>query len=742
MKKLESKRIQTTDRYFQQNAATAIRDLYDALIELITNADDRYQFLEEEKQEQADHGEIRIVYEKPRGAKTATVKITDFADGMTAEDMDEKLGIRGGRVSGLEQGRSVRGTNSRGAKDIAGFGTVQYQSIKDEQFHQCELKQVTMQPYESEAVTPEIRKTLGIPKGTGTVVTLTPFTSHRRIPSYAKLVEELPKLVALRDILKNPKRRIMLSEAGTLTPGTSREVRPPTVVGTDVHKETIPIPGYENITAKLIVTRAKTQFPSNEKERFRMGGILVKSRHAIHEATLFDKQLDHDEHARWFYGKLTCNHIDALWNEWDECTSDGMDPPENNPRPIYDPQRRTGCDRQHPFVKALFTECRKRLRGLVEKERQQAVRDQKTIESKKTRERLDQLERAVTKFMDNDRDEDESITDPTAPSISRTLREKGYAITPPYHAFVVGETRLGSLTVRQEAFPGIELGAPVQLECQTEAISLKQTTVGLEAHPTETGLLKATWQIRAEKETPATALTVRCEKLSGESTFEVFATEQDKYAHYRNLCFSSQRYGITADGRRKRITLYCPLTIAPKSVPLDITISDKKIEIRGERKLIPDKKKGIAICTFHISATAPTVAKIKATFEHQTAEATIASVEPKGAGYKIEFSPDDLGNARSKWSGNILYIAAKHPSLRRYLGKEPNYPGQESLQYRVLLAEVVAEAVCAQKVARREQKGEYEDDEKDWDNYFNWYSALMRQFLLLAHETQVPDSEI
>ena len=55
--------------------------------------------------------------------------------------MDEKLSWTGGRFSGLEEGFSVRGTNSRGAKDIAALGAVRFESIaqEDGRYHSSEI---------------------------------------------------------------------------------------------------------------------------------------------------------------------------------------------------------------------------------------------------------------------------------------------------------------------------------------------------------------------------------------------------------------------------------------------------------------------------------------------------------------------------------------------------------------------------------------------------------------------------
>ncbi len=99
-------------RSVMQQARLAIRDIYDAIVELVTNSDDRYQHLNVD-------GTIEIVVERGRGKAERLLQARDFADGMTLGVMDEKLSRTGGRVSGMEAGLDVRGTNSRGAKDIA-----------------------------------------------------------------------------------------------------------------------------------------------------------------------------------------------------------------------------------------------------------------------------------------------------------------------------------------------------------------------------------------------------------------------------------------------------------------------------------------------------------------------------------------------------------------------------------------------------------------------------------------------
>ena len=151
MDALATREIEVESRYQMQNANFAVRNVYDAAIELITNADDRYCVLKVP-------GTIEIEVERRRKGQLDRFIVRDLADGMTSEDMDVKISKRGGLVSGLESGKSVRGTNSRGAKDIAAMGDVIFESIKNGKYHKCSLHRTKFTPYRSLRVTKEIRE--------------------------------------------------------------------------------------------------------------------------------------------------------------------------------------------------------------------------------------------------------------------------------------------------------------------------------------------------------------------------------------------------------------------------------------------------------------------------------------------------------------------------------------------------------------------------------------------------------
>ena len=108
-------------RAFAQDASNAMKgDIVRGLVELITNCDDAYGDVD---------GKIRIEVEH-RKNKPWKVIVRDRAAGMRKEKMVKAIGGLGGRTSGFEHGKDVRGNLGRGAKDLAAFGPVTFENLR------------------------------------------------------------------------------------------------------------------------------------------------------------------------------------------------------------------------------------------------------------------------------------------------------------------------------------------------------------------------------------------------------------------------------------------------------------------------------------------------------------------------------------------------------------------------------------------------------------------------------------
>jgi len=718
-----------------QAAKLAVRDIYDAIVELVTNADDRYQRLNCD-------GTIEVVIERRRGVASSVLRVRDNADGMDSKTMERKLSHVGRRESGLAEGQDVRGTHSRGAKDIAALGHVTFESIAatDGMYHKCEITpHFEFIEHDPQPASSKVRQSLGIPSGSGTLVSIE-LDANQRVPQHENLKDQIQRLVPLQGVLRDPRRSVKLIDLGR-----HREdpLKAPWVDRTERIKEQLEIPGYPNATAKLFIYRAKERF-ERERDRFRLGGIQIESKRAIHEATLFDPGLESDASALWFFGRLVCPYIDDLCNEYDDRFEAHETHSKLNPTYPLDPSRRSGLNREHPFVQALFGEALKRLRPLVEEERKREEHQKAQIESEATRKRLNALERAVQDFMRDYQDE-ETARDPEGTHPESRFVERGYALSPPFTQMIVGHSQQFWLSVRQETFPELEVGSGVQIECLSEDIVSDKRFCGLEKHPTREGVLRAIWKVKAQSATAASGVRVRVGSITAESMVEVLASEADRYKDVGTLQFESKRYRVRVDQKQKKIRLLAPIALAPVPTAVTIAVSSPHFLLSGQSVLLPHQALNVALCDFYVKSDGKdAAASLVARLGNSEASATIATAPPlSGVELKIKLEDIDHGNQRYRWRQNVLEIAARHPSLRRYLGdSQKGFPGQELAHFRVLLAEVVADAVCQRLVGQIVRASPEDFENADWDEYYAIYSKYMTAFLPKAHKLQFPEPQL
>ena len=391
-------------------------------------------------------------------------------------------------------------------------------------------------------------------------------------------------------------------------------------------------------------------------------------------------------------------------------------------------------------MKALTAEVLKRLRPLVEEERKRSETEQTRIENQATRKRLNRLESAAVKFMEKYSDDD--ARDTTSQSSSSQMLRRGYQLSPPFSQVLLGHSIRMTLNVSQETFPEIEVGAVVQIDCHDACIGTNRRWAALEIHPQREGLLKATWKVSGEQATPATGVRVNVGPITAEAAIEVLGSEADRYRSVRALAFRRKRYTVRTGGKRKTIRLVAPLDVVGSPTDVDVTIAGagRHLRVTNQTKLEPHADLGVAICEFVVRSSDEVAAGIlTAKVGDETASARIESVLPPGFGIKIKLEPIDLGNQRWRWRQNVLEIAGQHPSLARYLGDpDEGYPGQDEPHFRLLLAEIVSDAVCAQMLSRSIHDNPEDYEYSDWEEYYAEYSKLMTGFLPDAHSIQFP----
>ena len=90
-------------RFGRQQADQAIkRDVIRALVELITNSDDSYRRLESRGKEV----DGRIMIEVLRKRQQSVFRVTDYAEGMDGNALDQALGVYAEDTSGFTEGQT------------------------------------------------------------------------------------------------------------------------------------------------------------------------------------------------------------------------------------------------------------------------------------------------------------------------------------------------------------------------------------------------------------------------------------------------------------------------------------------------------------------------------------------------------------------------------------------------------------------------------------------------------------
>jgi len=737
MKVVEEGRIEYTERAFDQDAAAAMRGRIErALVELVTNADDSYARLQEKGLRVS--GVIRIEIDRHR-LKPWKVIVRDRAEGMTLDEMKAKLCRSGGLTSGFHDGAAVRGLLGRGAKDVAAFGFVTFESIKDETYYVCRLNpRGDYELFEPMGATKAIREKVGISGGNGTCVAID-VDPRYDAPRHNTLVEKLPAHYALRDIASDSTRKLIL--VNLREPGHKGDVlvyKYPE--GKLVLEDEFEIPGYPKAKAIVRIWRARERFVEDAYSPYRQGGILIKSKRAIHEVTLFD--LENDPYAEWFFGRLECPYIDQLIKEYDACFESEKTPPPSNPSRLLNRQR-DGLVREHPFTKTLFCEAERRFRALVDQERQKDQEQRSRVENEETTKALRKLASAASKFMqDKLREFEIEATGRLGPLQLTSL----LTIVPPACILEPGETKTFSVLVKEELV--ISSGAIVALSVEGEGVELAENQTSLAPRKDRPLVHSGTFRVTAATAGALCLVRARLGDVTADAAIQVQERPEPPPIP-PGLSFEHSSYHIRF-GKTKRLTVRAKIH-GEDLEGVAVTIASTSADVLPLSNLVTLKMNPAFGCytanAFVSGKRLGGKAKIIAQVRGSLAEADVVVVQRDIEGpfaFEIKLVDEDFGPQRAIWAeeNTVLKISARHKSLSRYLGpRETNFAGQEKLHFKAILAEIVGDQVVRRLIELREEKVGPEPD-LDAHAVYATHQKAVGEFILLAHEIQLPTNQL
>jgi len=744
-------KLKFSDRYYQFNRQYAVRDVFDALVELVTNCDDSYHRLYERGQIEKDGGSILIECMEQRKGIPSLLRVRDRAEGMTLDEMMSNLRKVGSRTSD----KGDRGFMARGARDCTELGEMLFESIKDDRYHACQLKpKPELVPISNgDRLSSSLREKLGIKRGNGTVVTLSLDPGHK-MPRFATLVRDLPRHFALRDIFsEKSSSRVQLLNLKDLS---SFHIVFQSPVG-EVLIDDLEylILGYPQAVARLTIAKTSEPFDATGDRRFRNSGFIVKGKRAINECSLLRPEFESNPYTARYFGRIECNYIDELLDEYDEHRRKGRPFPDHNPRLLIDPNRQVGLIREHPFTQALFQFPSERLRAFITKDREAERTQHRQIANKETQQRLSRLAKAASQFMKLQLDDATEYisggeTDPSA------FTERGLMVVPTYARLKVGEEKKFWVYVKRDLVSSERLVSSVDKD--SDAITVLDPVIELLPHVSKEDRLVGTFRIHAEAISDAICLQVINESLpTAEAIVEIVESIVENRDFQDPLEFEHSAYSIRL-GSTRTISLFALFPdLVSEETPITVKSMDSTIAaIRSAVHLSPIANSNFArgnvlVQGRRLNGRTTILASVNG--REASAAVRVVEKEREGIPIKIILQDEDFNNFRAIWADheghpNHLLVSARHTSISRYLGPSPDFEGQNTPIFRLLLAELVAESVC-RKVMELDAKNhpwdfrlaDIKDDHVIINTVLARLHAAIRDFVADAHSIMLQDTE-
>lgn len=558
---VSSRKLQYADRVAIQQADQAIRkDVMRALVEIITNANDSYSRLEQAGGKSS--GEISI--EVHRKHKNSTIRVWDFAEGMTDKRMDKVVGTYGEATSGLKEDQRVRGMWGRGLKDsIFGLGYGHVRSFKGNNFYSCSLLLKngipTFELDDPVYATAALREKHGFPAGNGSLIEIIVSRDDVKMPQYSNLRNYLQRHFELRPIMSNPNRKIILLDSaskGKIRQETELSYKSPR--GEKVLEEKLTIEGYP-AEASLEVYRSNIQLSTRSEEGdYADGGLLVISRDIVISLTML--KFENDPYAGYFYGSIQCDYLHDLLK---------------NDEPVLTATR-DGINWSHPFAKALKLAVESKLEPLIQAEREHAIHDEQTKLDKKLRRKLDKaLHELNTIALTELREQRDG-----EPRRKIELPESGMGFFPERMYVQTGQS--ATLVLRAALGDNARAGATASVISSSPEVNIITPQVVLKPHKNDPSILEARVKVEGRQVGGEGTVTAYLGRNRAQAMVQVHSKKESIPAppmRGSNALFTDIRFDDRTDPRQRvyydRVNSSIVIATAAPSVRIYLDINNR-----------------------------------------------------------------------------------------------------------------------------------------------------------------------
>jgi hypothetical protein len=526
-----SRKLQYADRVAIQQADQAIRkDIFRALVEIITNSNDSYLRLEQAGWSVS--GEIYI--DVLRKHKASVIRVWDHAEGMNDARMDKVVGTYGEATSGIKEDKNVRGMWGRGLKDsIFGLGHGYVRSFRGGNFYSCSLLIKNGVPTftldEPVRATVPLRQQYGILEGNGTILEIIVSRDDVKVPQFDNFRNYLQRHFELRPIMSNPKRRIILREIvadGKAKQEHTLSYKAPK--GEKVLSERVKIPDFP-AWVKLELYRSSIQLSTRGEEGdYADGGLLVISKGMVLSLTML--KYENDPVAAYFYGSMQCDYLHELL-KGDE--------------PVLTATR-DGINWSHPFAKALRLAVEAKIEPLIEKERKHALREEQNKLDKQFRQKINralhELNHIALTELSNRREGESRIQLPAS----------GMAFFPERAYVQTGRTL--ALILRADMSKKVKPDTMVDITSNSAEVMVVTTQVKLKPSKLDPNVGEAIVRVEGRQVGSEGMITAQVEKLHAQAMVQVHSKKEvlvEPPARSKNALFNDIRFDDRMDPRQR-----------------------------------------------------------------------------------------------------------------------------------------------------------------------------------------------
>jgi len=479
-------------RLIKQLADSTIFNVFDAIVELVTNSDDSYLKLEQDGK--IISGRIDIYLTRGPHGQCKELVVSDEASGMGYSDLKRAIEFSG-ETSGFKEGRGVRGFFGRGLKEsIIALGKGEILTLRNnvlcraEICYNTEKKDAEFNLYDPVGdKSKEELLDLGFSSGVGTVVKIAVSNEKKGyLPAKKTLPDQLSAHFALRGILSSNSRFVYLHVKESERCDKMRYDQPLKYIPTEgiliFDKDIVIDRSGELVHYKIFEANEQLDSPRNLYGR---AGLLIKTENAILENQLFG--FETDPNGLYFFGEIICPGIAKAIRSGDESIVN---------------LNRGGLDWRHEFSKNLDKASKNILDELIKKRKEKMKANEEIKIDEPLEKMLDKLCKALGDLAKDELEE----TEPTPGEIQSFMIR-------PLVANIEPSTFKNLSVYAPEYLVDQEGTRVVSVISSNHKIVIGEQNITLQKHKKYSGILKSTFKVSGNEEGQISTITTKLGSL-------------------------------------------------------------------------------------------------------------------------------------------------------------------------------------------------------------------------------------